>query len=152
MRESRNMIIFKTPLGWAGVAVSGQGICAIVLPKKERKAVERELRCSEPGIPPIETFEGRMRSERKTSKSAAILGRAVKLLQQYFSGKSVSFDLPVDVRYHTAFRQAVWKATAEIPLGETRSYAWVAKRIRNPRAARAVGQALGTNPIPIIIP
>ncbi len=56
------------------------------------------------------------------------------------------------MRYHTAFKQAVWKATADIPLGETRSYAWVAKRIKNPRAARAVGQALGANPVPILIP
>jgi O-6-methylguanine DNA methyltransferase len=71
---------------------------------------------------------------------------------QYFSRERALFDLPVDMRYHTAFQQAVWKATAEIPHGETRSYAWVAKRIRKPGAARAVGQALGANPVPIIIP
>ena len=143
MRESRNMIVFKTPLGWAGVAASGQGICAIVLPKKERQAVERELHCSESGCPG---------SERISLKYVAVLRKAAKLLRQYFSGERVSFDLPVDMRYHTAFQQAVWKATAEIPLGETRSYAWVAKRIRKPGAARAVGQALGANPVPIIIP
>jgi O-6-methylguanine DNA methyltransferase len=56
------------------------------------------------------------------------------------------------MRYYTAFQQAVWKAASGIPYGETRSYAWVAKRIRKPRAARAVGQALGANPVPIIIP
>jgi O6-methylguanine-DNA--protein-cysteine methyltransferase len=136
MREDRNKIIFKTSLGWAGVAVSDRGVCSIVLPKKEKKAVERELRCS----------------ERTSLKDTAALRKAAKLLRQYFSGERVSFDLPVDMRYHTAFRQAVWKATAEIPSGETRSYAWVAKRIRKPGAARAVGQALGANPVPIIIP
>jgi len=139
----QNMMVFKTPLGWAGVAVSGQGVCAIVLPKKEKKAVERELRCSESGF---------RSSERTVFKFAAALRRAAKLLRQYFSGEHVAFDLSVDMRYHTAFQQAVWKATAEIPLGETRSYAWVAKRIKNPRAARAVGQALGANPVPILIP
>ena len=81
-----------------------------------------------------------------------MLEKTVKLLDQYFSGKCVSFDLPPDMRYHTAFRQAVWNAAAEIPFGETRSYAWIAKRIGKPKSARAVGQALGANPIPIIIP
>jgi methylated-DNA-[protein]-cysteine S-methyltransferase len=143
MRHEQDLMAFKTPLGWAGVAVSEQGICGIILPKKEKKAVERVLRSSESGV---------RSSERITSVSTAVLGRAVKLLQQYFSGQCVSFDLPVDMRYHTAFRQAVWKAAAEIPFGETRPYAWIAKRIRKPGAARAVGQALGSNPIPIIIP
>ncbi len=56
------------------------------------------------------------------------------------------------MRYHTRFQKAVWRATAGISYGETRSYAWVAKKIGNPRAVRAVGQALGANPVPIIIP
>jgi methylated-DNA-[protein]-cysteine S-methyltransferase len=56
------------------------------------------------------------------------------------------------MRYHTAFQRAVWKAAAKIPHGGTRSYAWIAKSIRNPKAARAVGQAMGANPVPIIIP
>ena len=81
-----------------------------------------------------------------------ILKKTVKLLQRYFSGKSVSFDLPLDMRYYTNFEQAVWKSAVEIPFGETRSYAWIAQRIKNPKAARAVGQAMGANPIPIIIP
>ncbi len=152
MREDRKVIVFKTPLGWAGVAVSEQGVCAVVLPKKDKKAAERELRCSESGVPPIETFEGRLRSEHTSSEYAAVLRKAAKLLRKYFSGERVSFDLPVDMRYHTAFQRAVWKATAEVPLGETRSYAWIAKRIKNPRAVRAVGRALGANPVPIIIP
>ena len=144
MREDRNMIVFKTSLGWAGVAVSGQGVCAIVLPKKEKRAVEKELNTAASPLTPALSRGGRG-SER-------ILEKAAKRLRQYFSGERVSFDLSVDMRYHTAFQQAVWKATAEIPLGETRSYAWVAKRIGKTGAARAVGQALGANPVPIIIP
>jgi methylated-DNA-[protein]-cysteine S-methyltransferase len=135
--------VFRTDFGWAGAAVSGHGICAIVLPKKDKKVVERMLSSSESGV---------RCSERTSSGSAAVLGRAVKLLQRYFSGERVSFDLPLDLRYHTAFQQAVWNATTEIPFGETKSYGWVAKKIKNPKAVRAVGQALGANPIPIIIP
>ena len=135
--------IFLTSLGWAGVAASGQGICAIILPKKNKRSVERELRGSESGV---------RRSGRNKPANRPVLGKAVKLLQRYLSGERVSFDLPLDMRYYTAFQQAVWKAAAKIPSGETRSYAWVAKRIRNPKAVRAVGQALGANPVPIIIP
>ncbi len=130
--------VFRTPLGWGGVAVSDTGICRVVPPRKDKKDVERELKSE------IETISpGR---DRKT------VDRAVKLLRKYFSGGRVSFDLPLDIRYYTAFQQAVWKAAAEIPFGGTRSYGWIAKRIRNPKAVRAVGRAMGANPIPIIVP
>jgi O-6-methylguanine DNA methyltransferase len=135
--------VFRTSLGWAGVAATEQGICSIVLPKKDKKAVEQELRSPEFGVRSPEVCN---------ASKPIILKKAVKFLQQYFSGESVSFDVPLDLRYYTPFQQAVWRAAAAIPSGETRSYAWVAKRIRNPKAARAVGQALGANPVPIIIP
>lgn len=136
MRHHQNQSIFKTSFGWAGVAVSERGICGIVLPRKTKREAERELESS----------------ESSGSVASPVLKKAVKLLQQYFSGKRVSFDLPLDTCYYTSFQQAVWKAAGEIPFGETRSYAWIAKKIKNPRAVRAVGQALGANPIPIIIP
>lgn len=56
------------------------------------------------------------------------------------------------MKSYTAFQRAVWKACAEIPPGETRSYAWIARRIGKPGAARAVGQALGKNPFAPTIP
>ena len=52
----------------------------------------------------------------------------------------------------TPFQWRVLKATLQIPLGETRSYKWVARKIGSPRAVRAVGQALRKNPYPVIIP
>jgi methylated-DNA-[protein]-cysteine S-methyltransferase len=128
--------VFRTPLGWVGVAASEQGIARIVLPKKDKKAVFRELGCE----------------ANDPAPASPLVAKAVKLLQCYFSGESVSFDVPLDLRYYTPFQQAVWRAAAAVPSGETRSYAWIAKRIRNPKAARAVGQALGANPVPIIIP
>jgi O-6-methylguanine DNA methyltransferase len=129
-------------LGWAGIAVSERGIIRIVLPKKYKGEVQRELNVGECSC-------GAGGNEKDMS---ALVQRAQKLLRKYFSGERVSFDVPLDLRYYTPFQQAVWKAVAAIPSGETRSYAWIAKRIRNPKAVRAVGQALGANPVPVIIP
>ena len=58
----------------------------------------------------------------------------------------------MDLSNYTPFQRSVWKALQKIPVGETRSYQWVAKKIGKPKAVRAVGQAVGANPIPIIIP
>lgn len=132
--RGETVVIFKSKLGWAGIAGSEQGLTRIILPKKDKKSAERELMSSEQVM------------------STSLPGKAVRLLQRYFSGAEVVFDLPLDLRYYTRFQRAVWRAAAEIPSGETRSYAWIARRIKNPRAARAVGQAMGANPIPIIIP
>jgi O6-methylguanine-DNA--protein-cysteine methyltransferase len=143
MRHGQDTIVFKTPLCWAGVAVSGHRISRVVLPKKHKKTIERELNRSEFGV---------RSSGPKRASSSSVLGSAEILLQHYFSGERVSFALPLDLRYYTAFQQAVWKAAAKIPYGETRSYAWVAKRIGNPKAVRAVGQAMGANPFSIIVP
>ncbi len=60
--------------------------------------------------------------------------------------------LTVDLRHTPSFQRAVLEATRHVPMGETRPYGWVAERIGSPKAVRAVGTALGTNPIPLIIP
>jgi methylated-DNA-[protein]-cysteine S-methyltransferase len=137
-------VVFHSSLGWAGVAVSEEGIAMILLPRQSKRAVEQELDSAISPLTPALSRGGR--------GSLKMLERSVKLLGAYFSGKRVLFDLPLDLRYYTRFQQAVWKTTAEIPYGETRSYAWIAKRIGKPLAARAVGRAMGANPIPIIIP
>lgn len=76
---------------------------------------------------------------------------AEKQLGEYFAGKRKSFSLPLKPE-GTAFRKAVWNALAKIPYGETRSYGDIARAVGKPGGARAVGQANGDNPIPIIIP
>ena len=58
----------------------------------------------------------------------------------------------VKMKDYTPFQQAVWKACAEIPSGQVRTYGWIARRIGRPKAARAVGQALGSNPFAPTIP
>lgn len=126
------------------MAVSEKGITMIALPRQSKRAVQQELHSATSPLTPALSRGGR--------GSVKTLEKAAKLLGTYFSGERVSFDLPLDLRYYTRFQQAVWKAAAEIPYGGTRSYAWIAKRIRKPLAARAVGQAMGANPVPIIIP
>ena len=76
----------------------------------------------------------------------------MKRLMVYFSGQRETFPDELDLSVATPFQREVWKATKLIPHGETRSYLWVAKQIKRPEAARAVGQALGRNPLPVIIP
>lgn len=79
-----------------------------------------------------------------------LLDRARDQLQEYFDGERLEFDLPL-APDGTAFQQKVWAALTRIPPGETRSYADIARDV-GCRAARAIGQANGRNPIPIIIP
>jgi methylated-DNA-[protein]-cysteine S-methyltransferase len=84
-------------------------------------------------------------------KRHAMLDRAVRELKEYFSGKRQSFSLPLAAA-GTEFQRAVWKALTAIPYGKCWSYGDVAKKIGRPQAARAVGAAIGANPISIIVP
>lgn len=82
----------------------------------------------------------------------AILVQAHDQLAEYLRGERVFFRLPIDLSGCSDFERAVLDATAAIPYGEVRSYAWIASRIGRPKAMRAVGNALHKNPVPIIIP
>ncbi len=81
----------------------------------------------------------------------ASLTPLIEQLHQFTEGTPTIFNQDLDLR-GTPFQLAVWKAIAQIPWGETRSYAWVANTIGKPRAVRAVAQACGANPVPILIP
>jgi methylated-DNA-[protein]-cysteine S-methyltransferase len=73
-------------------------------------------------------------------------------LDAYFTGMLTKFRQGTKFIEGTAFEQKVWRALRGIPYGETRSYSWIAERAESPKAARAVGQALKKNPLPIILP
>ncbi|MFY0520764.1 methylated-DNA--[protein]-cysteine S-methyltransferase [Lysinibacillus sp. UGB7] len=75
----------------------------------------------------------------------------VKQLTAYLNGQLTEFDLPVHVK-GTAFQLAVWDALKALPYGTTTSYSAIAQGIGNPKAVRAVGSAIGANPILAIIP
>lgn len=83
--------------------------------------------------------------------SAPVLTEAVRQLEEYFAGQRRTFELPLDLR-GTPFQRAVWEALQRIPFGESRTYSGLAKSLGRPRAARAVGQAVGANPVSIIVP
>ena len=73
-------------------------------------------------------------------------------LDEFFKTWSVDVDKVIDVEDLTPFEQAALKAAAKIPPGEVRSYSWVASQIGRPRAARAVGQVMARNPLPLLFP
>jgi len=81
-----------------------------------------------------------------------LVARARLELGEYLAGKRAFFSVPVDLSGAPAFQRKVLAAAREIPFGEARPYAWVARRIGQPRAVRAVGTALGRNPVPVIVP
>ncbi|GIQ69035.1 methylated-DNA--[protein]-cysteine S-methyltransferase [Xylanibacillus composti] len=72
-------------------------------------------------------------------------------LAEYFNGQRTTFSLPLDLR-GTPFQQAVWRALCEIPYGQTRAYADIAREVGRPEAVRAAGAAIGANPIWIVVP
>ncbi len=81
-----------------------------------------------------------------------ILQAAVQQLEQYLAGKRCDFDLPLDLRGGTQFQQSVWQALLKIPAGATSTYGVVGSKVGKPTAVRAVGAAVGRNPIGIIVP
>jgi methylated-DNA-[protein]-cysteine S-methyltransferase len=73
-------------------------------------------------------------------------------LDEYFEGRRRAFDLAVDWSLTSGFRRRVLEATARIPAGQVTTYGALAERVGNPRASRAVGSAVGSNPVAIVVP
>lgn len=133
--------------------------------KPERFIKTISVEASERGVCRIDSGEAPRRTPatipgragertRATSGAAArrLAERAKKELSEYLQGRRSFFTVPVDLSTLPAFQRRVLEAAYRIPLGETRTYAWIARRIGHPHAARAVGTALARNPVPLIIP
>jgi len=127
----------KTPAGELLVAATTEGICRICFPAEEE---ERRL----------SWFRKHLGSPPKGSGGKWI-PVAIGQLEDYFHGKRISFQIPLDLR-GTEFQLRVWKALEQIPFGGTLTYGEVAGRIGNPKANQAVGAAVGKNPVAIVIP
>lgn len=84
-------------------------------------------------------------------RETPLIYKAYLQIIEYLQGNRKVFDLPFRFK-GTAFQQKVWKALAEIPYGETRSYKQIAEAIGNPKAVRAVGMANNRNPLLVVIP
>jgi methylated-DNA-[protein]-cysteine S-methyltransferase len=81
-----------------------------------------------------------------------VLVMAKQQLTDYFAGRRNQFDVSLDINGGTIFQQSVWQALLKIPQGQTTSYGDIGRQIGNPAAVRAVGAAVGRNPVSIIVP
>lgn len=88
----------------------------------------------------------------KQTPDHPVLQMAATQLAQYFAGQRTSFELPLDLSTGTAFQQTVWQMLLAIPRGQTCSYKAVSAHLGYPAAVRAVGGAVGRNPLSIIVP
>jgi methylated-DNA-[protein]-cysteine S-methyltransferase len=90
--------------------------------------------------------------DETTRRGARHAAQAREELEEYLAGRRTFFAVPVDLAGVGAFQAKVLREAARIPYGATTSYAELAKRVGHPRASRAVGNALGANPVPVIVP
>lgn len=133
-------VVFKTRWGWMGLTASAKGVRAIVLAKPSRHAVEQALR---PGASPQGSPAAGIR---------AMLKQAQRQVMRYLAGRSRTLDFPIDLSGGTPFQRRVWQTALRIPYGRARSYHWIASKVGGRKYARAVGNALGANPLPLIVP
>jgi O-6-methylguanine DNA methyltransferase len=127
--------LIESPVGLLRVAWNGRGV----------SAVESD--------PDDHAFEVRFlaRTGRRAERREALPADLDRAIQRRLAGDRRA-RIELDLRGSSEFEQAVWLKALEIPRGEVRPYGWVAAEIGRPRAVRAVGTALGHNPVPLIVP
>ena len=117
------------------VASTKKGVCMVDFLTSERAFLKRLK----------DRFSGGIIKDRRSNQ------KVLSQLDKYLKGKLRRFNLKLDMK-GTSFERKVWSALAKIPYGQTRSYKDIAKAIGHPKAFRAVGNANGRNPLPLIIP
>jgi methylated-DNA-[protein]-cysteine S-methyltransferase len=131
--------LFETDLGACGVAWSERGVARFQLPEADRGATERRLR-------------------RRAAESSAVspprtIAAVIADVQRYMGGAKVDFSaVALDLAGVAPFYAEIYAAARDVGWGETATYGELARRVGTPGAARAVGQAMARNPIPLIIP
>ena len=125
---------YDSPLGAYTLVSSSRGVVCVESAKQVEK---RAIRWKREGI--------RLQRDGKYNTLVA------RELDAYFAGRLREFTVPLDLR-GTPFQRQVWEALCGIPYGVTRSYGEVARALGKPKAARPVGQAIGRNPVAIIVP
>ncbi len=127
--------LIESPVGPLRVAWNGRGVSAVE------------------GAPDDHVFEVRFlaRTGRRAERQEALPAALARSIERRLSGDRRA-RIALDLRGSSAFEQAVWLKALEIPRGEVRPYGWVAAEIGRPKAVRAVGTALGHNPVPLIVP
>jgi methylated-DNA-[protein]-cysteine S-methyltransferase len=131
--------LFDTAIGACGVAWSRRGVTRLQLPERSRDATERRLR-------------GRLALATAATPPAPIRA-AISLLERYFAGEQVDLSgIAVDLRGVSPFHSKIYAAARGLAWGETATYGELARQVGSRGAARAVGQAMGSNPAPVLIP
>ncbi len=125
-----------SPVGPLYVAVSDRGVLSLDFTASEEEFVDR--------------LGAKLHAPLQRSSQKA--GQAVDQLRAYLDGRRTTFELPLDLSMTREFQRQVLMAALKVPRGSVATYGQIARRIGRPGAARAVGQALGHNPLPIIIP
>ncbi len=125
-----------TPLGPVWIALSSKGVVAVMI-----AAEEQDFR----------RYVNQQGFQRVEIDNTGV-SKPVNQLTEYLLGRRHAFDLPVDWSVVTPFQRQVLKLVCAIPYGETDTYGGIASQLGKSQAARAVGQANATNPIPLIIP
>jgi len=128
--------VFGTAWGYVGVLASDRGLLRTTLPQRSAEEACRLLGG---------------RADCATWLPGAFED-LVERFKAYFSGRPTAFPDELDLSGATLFQSNVWRITRLVPYGETRSYSWLAGRAGKPKAARAVGQALAGNPLPVVVP
>lgn len=139
-REGLLDIAYRTvgsPVGPLLLAATDQGLLRVAFENENHDAV-------------LESLSGAV--SPRILEAPRRLDEAARELDEYFTGSRRVFDLPVDLRLAKGFRRAVLARLAEIPFGDTRSYAEVAAAAGSPGAVRAVGTACALNPVPLVVP
>ena len=126
---------FESPLGPIILAATSQGLAGLWF--EGQRHLPAELATADPW---------------PTSPDHPVLAETMRQLEEYFAGARTCFEVPLDLNGGTAFQQTVWQALIGIPAGGTASYSDVGRSIGNPAAVRAVGAAVGRNPVSIIVP
>jgi methylated-DNA-[protein]-cysteine S-methyltransferase len=129
--------VVDSPIGRLLVAVTPRGLARVAFEDEDRDRVLADLAS---------------RLSPRILESAAVTGHARRELEEFFAGERTRFGVKVDRRLIHGIARDVLRATSRIPYGELSTYGGVAKEIGRPTAARAVGRALGSNPIPVVIP
>jgi len=129
--------IADSPLGPLTVAVTDRGLVRVAYPDRPLDGVLEELAR---GVSP------------RVLEAPARLDEVRRELDEYFEGRRERFDLPLDWSLTRGFGRKVLQATAKIGFGHVSTYKEMAERAGSPRAVRAAGNALGSNPMPVIVP
>ena len=144
-----------SPLGNIILAATASGLAGLWFAEGQRY-LPSALAAS-PAAQPPEGAERTPAASRRTppwpdAPDHPLLKQASAQLAEYFAGQRRHFELPLDLSGGTAFQQSVWRALLEIAPGSTVSYSHISARIGKPGAVRAVGAAIGRNPVSLIVP